>query len=87
MIVEFTKQMLNEERYKLIFDFKSRLKSPVLAVLEEENTREKLNILNFGVDDYLERKNMEKDCCLKVKQLLCKKRITELMKEKNILNP
>ncbi|MDR1550288.1 MAG: hypothetical protein LBT06_17120 [Hungatella sp.] len=72
--MEFTKQMLNEERYKLIFDFKSRLKSPVLAILEEGNTREKLNILNFGADDYLERKNLEKDCCLKIKQLLSKKK-------------
>lgn len=83
VVIEFTKQMLKEERYKLIFDMKSRMNSPVLAVLEEGSTRDKLNVLNFGADDYIEQKNMERDGGRKLNQLLRRKRIGNLMKEKN----
>lgn len=82
VVVEFTEQMMKEERYKLIFDVKSRIKSPVLAVIEGGGIRERLNILNFGADNYIERKNMEKELSRKTEQLLRQNKFARLVENK-----
>lgn len=70
-IMYFDKDKLIKGSFKFIFELRCKFKVPILVVTEGGSTRDKLNILNFGAEDYLEWPFQENEFLYKL-ECLCR---------------
>lgn len=54
-IVDFEKTENDYDNFMRIFNIKYRINKPILACIYEENPRYVLNLLTFGVEDYIKK--------------------------------
>ena len=75
IILDLDQNKLKRSEFKLIFDIKVRVNAPILSVMRGGTTRDRLNAITFGTEDYLDWPERRKEIFYKIDSLCRQKRV------------